>query len=160
MYECFVCMYVCVPQACLVPKEARRRHQILRNCGYRWLCTTAWLMGMEPGSSQGQQMLLTTDPPLQSLLLCLDREFMQPRLASHWICSWEWSWTPGSPVSTSWVLGLAVCMTVSSFLAVFSEVGTFVSQLLAFLFTITSSLSPSGTLQLSLLIKGKFYSFQ
>ena len=32
VHECFACVHVCAPCACLVPVEASRQHQILWGC--------------------------------------------------------------------------------------------------------------------------------
>lgn len=52
-----ICMLKCLPACmllhpmCLVPTEARRRHLMPYNWGYRWLWASTWVLRMEPGSS-------------------------------------------------------------------------------------------------------------
>ena len=45
MYECFSCIYVCAPCACLLPAEARRGCQTPRNCSYRRFLAVMWVLG-------------------------------------------------------------------------------------------------------------------
>lgn len=51
MDDCSICIYICVPWACLVPEEARRRYQIPCNWSDRQLWAM-WMLGMEPGPSE------------------------------------------------------------------------------------------------------------
>lgn len=44
LYVCFACMYICLPCACLVPMESRRRGQ---NWSSKWLLVTMWVLGIE-----------------------------------------------------------------------------------------------------------------
>lgn len=45
VYSCSACIYVCVPYAYLVPKEARGAFQ---NPTYKMLCAIMWVPGIEP----------------------------------------------------------------------------------------------------------------
>lgn len=44
-------VYVCAPQTCLVPVEARRGHQVFWNWVCNWLWTTMLVLGTKPRSS-------------------------------------------------------------------------------------------------------------
>lgn len=50
---CLFCRHVHVLCSCLclVLMKNRRMHWIPWNCGYRWLWTTTWLLGIKPRSS-------------------------------------------------------------------------------------------------------------
>lgn len=51
MSEGFVYMYGCIPRVRLLPREVRRRYQILCSCSYKQLCAAVWVLGTEPKSS-------------------------------------------------------------------------------------------------------------
>ena len=57
-------MDVCAPYVCLVPAEARR---VCCNLWNRWLSASKWVLGIEPGSSREQTVLVTTESSLRSL---------------------------------------------------------------------------------------------
>ena len=67
VYKGFACMYVCThaARAFLVPVEARRQHQV-PGIGIISLCVY-W--ELSPAPLQGQQVLLTSEPSLQSRIL-------------------------------------------------------------------------------------------
>lgn len=64
MYECFAQMYVYIPHACLVLREARRFESlgagVIDNCE---LCCGHW--EQNPGSQQEQEVLLITETSLK-----------------------------------------------------------------------------------------------
>lgn len=51
VYEYFTCMYVCIPHACLVLAEARRRYWISLDWSYRQMWVALWILGVKSGSS-------------------------------------------------------------------------------------------------------------
>lgn len=51
MYQCFACMFICTPHACLVPSEVKRGHWLTLDWNYREFSTPMWVVGSKPGSS-------------------------------------------------------------------------------------------------------------
>lgn len=56
---CFVCMYVCVLCACLVPKEGRRGHGIPWNWTFMQLWGTTWFWESNPSPLEEHRELLS-----------------------------------------------------------------------------------------------------
>lgn len=62
VYECFACMYTCVPCVCLVLEEVRESTRPPGTGVARQLWTAMWLLGMEPSPLQEQQVFLVLSP--------------------------------------------------------------------------------------------------
>ena len=59
MYGCFVCMYICVAHACLVPSESGREELNPLKLELWMLRATMWGLGIKPRSSARSLVLLT-----------------------------------------------------------------------------------------------------
>lgn len=57
VHDCFVCLYVCVPRACLVSGEIRR--------SYSWVWVILWVLGIETRFSTKTFHALNTESSLQ-----------------------------------------------------------------------------------------------
>jgi hypothetical protein len=57
--ECFACKYVCVLHACSAFGDQKRVLGSLE-LEFRWLWAAMWVLGINPGSLQEWQVLLTT----------------------------------------------------------------------------------------------------
>lgn len=61
MYQCFACMHVCAPHACLVSTEARRGH---------WIPWTGVVEGGGPGFTGRAVIALPSEPSFRSWQTC------------------------------------------------------------------------------------------
>jgi hypothetical protein len=101
-YEYFACMYICVPNECLVPTKVRRGHQIPWNWSY-----TTGILRINPGSSERTANECTTAPssvdslfPLKSYTTGKDCSVQHPSTGSHsdWFDDWSvWIWSQVLP---------------------------------------------------------------
>lgn len=62
MYECFTCMYVCTPNAYMMPTKFRRGNLMPWNWSYRCSKPTCRCWELNPGPLDEQLVLLTSEP--------------------------------------------------------------------------------------------------
>lgn len=91
-------MYVCIPCACLVSVEVRRRNQ-----GHRWLGTTMWVLGVKPRSSLRAASALNREA-ISSVLL--NSFFSELNFFSYSILWWYLSSIPNPSGFSPWIFSL------------------------------------------------------